>query len=681
MSIHVANVGGAYKEILIALKGGLNTASDPSIIDTDQLVQAAGIEYRPPRVGVFATPGRSQFGTFSATAGSTKTHALCYTQFDGTIYAAYSATAVPASGGYLIALSGSSAFYASSSSSPTWSKLASGFSVASSTSFGDSVSYNNELFIWNGGEVPKVWRVAQASQLPATFLEPHGMIAVTASAAVAATAVGGASIPAGSYQVWFTELYSVDSALGTFRESSYNGNPSDITLSATGLGISVTFPATVNSPVDNHITYCGIAGQKYPFGYRQLSNGVGAANVTITALATGGAGNLVGPLFPYPIVGPIGGVPVSSNDRPPKTLTARIFEDSIVAIDADNRQLLRYSLIDDVHYFPSINYIPFETPWADHLVALQNCNNSLLVFGEFYGFRVDYLPRHTDSEDIESARGRSKTKFIEGHGAVSPRGVGAFSLPTGGEIALFVCRDGIHLTDGEAIEDATKHIDWATTVSVSDLPRCVLKNNPKRFRIEFYYLDQSSNPKRLDLYYHPDFLRPGKVLPIPTILGPTPVPGLAPAIGILSSDWQMWNGSETTPATVWLEATGTTDNAALENADGRITHNWQTRDFYFAGMDGEYELYKVYTHQSQTTASGSYTITAEGRTDDIGITFIATSTVNQNLSGGQQHPALHSRAQRFSVRGEKSDGGAWQELNYLVFVVKGAQELQSASKP
>src|SRR6185369_13043224 len=128
------------------------------------------------------------------------------------------------------------------------------------------------------------------------------------------------------------------------------------------------------------------------------------------------------------------------------------------------------------------------------------------------------------------------------------------------------------------------------------------------------------------------------------------------------------------------EATGSSDGAGIENADGRITRSWKTKNFYLAGMNGEWELYKAYTHQSQTTASGTYVVTSEGRTDDMTSTFYATSTVDQSKTGAQSHPAFHNagRYQRFSMRGEKTDGGTWQELNYIVFVAKGASELQTA---
>ena len=49
-----------YRELLVALTGGLNTAQDPSEIDNDQLAEAIGMEYRPPLIGLFAVPGRSR---------------------------------------------------------------------------------------------------------------------------------------------------------------------------------------------------------------------------------------------------------------------------------------------------------------------------------------------------------------------------------------------------------------------------------------------------------------------------------------------------------------------------------------------------------------------------------------------------------------------------------------------
>jgi hypothetical protein len=117
----------------------------------------------------------------------------------------------------------------------------------------------------------------------------------------------------------------------------------------------------------------------------------------------------------------------------------------------------------------------------------------------------------------------------------------------------------------------------------------------------------------------------------------------------------------------------------LVDASGTINKRWRTKDFYLAGVHGEFELYRAYTSQSQLTASGSYTVTGQFRTDDMSSTgFIVTGTLDQSLKNAQPHPFFHNRTQVFSMRGAKDDGGAWQELNYLVFVVKGAEELQSA---
>ena len=69
-----------YRELLVALVGGLNTSADPAEIENDELAEATGMEYRPPNVGLFNTAGRTSFGTW--TAGGERMHGLVYAQFE-----------------------------------------------------------------------------------------------------------------------------------------------------------------------------------------------------------------------------------------------------------------------------------------------------------------------------------------------------------------------------------------------------------------------------------------------------------------------------------------------------------------------------------------------------------------------------------------------------------------------
>lgn len=665
-----------YKELLYVLRGGCNTALDPSIIGEDQLQESIGMEYRPPRMGLFAVGGRTRAD--SGTILGNRTFGLVWSSWDN-------APAV----GYLVAFASPSATAfgymgsAESDGDVVFSPLSVQFLntgthlwSASATAFADGCHYQNHWFYFNG--------VNRNLSLPSSVVtgfgaggawRAHGLIDVTATAFTNVTGAGGPStLQAGAYDVWYSEI-SLSSVLldGTAAKSGYSGTPQQVTLSASGLVIEITMPPTfpTNKGTILASVWASLPGGSFPNGFligsgALLSPGsiIYCTSQTLTE--------------PYEVAAPVGGVPVSAWHEPPRAYSMRVFKDSLVCIDAEDRQFLRYSLPADPYNFPSINYIPVgETPWQDTLNAIENCGEVLLAFSTFYGFRVNYLPRHTDSEDIAVGRGDCYDRFSVGHGCVSPRGVAAVPLPGGAEVCLFVCRDGIHITDGERVGYLNEDFDWSV-VALGSLTRCILKNNPKRHRVEFYYIDTSGNYQRADFYYHPSFIRKGpEGLPKLPWLGPTRVPGLAAALGTFSNDWQMWSGDDSNPR-VWIEATGIVDNAQLVDGSGTIQKRWRTKNYYLAGVHGDFELYKPYTHQAQITASGTYPITLLGTTDEQGNTFSATSTVDQSLKGAQPHPALHNRLQHFSLRGVKDDGGTWQELNYLVFVVKGAQELHSA---
>jgi hypothetical protein len=67
--------------------------------------------------------------------------------------------------------------------------------------------------------------------------------------------------------------------------------------------------------------------------------------------------------------------------------------------------------------------------------------------------------------------------------------------------------------------------------------------------------------------------------------------------------------------------------------------------------------------------------TADCRIDYDANDYTATSTFDQSKKNAQPHFDLQNRAQAFSLRGVKDDGGTWQELNYIVLVTKGASKL------
>src|SRR2546428_2801318 len=661
---------------MVALTGGLNTRNTPPRIDPDQLQEATGMEYRPPRSGLFATAGRSRADYGATAIGGSRINGLTMVTYDN------------APGGpYAIAFTGASSWVGSAEADGRiqFAHLVTGNNennrFSGTTAIADVVHYGNNFFAWNGADANL--SIAGASINGNRIWQQHGMIAVTASGSAIATGVSS-TLAAATYDLWYTEVNS-----GTNTESAYTGTPTSITLSASGLAIEFTLPSsglptntqTGSATVFGNL-YCTIAGQKYPFGYVNIAqiNIANGTTFTITAENTStNAFTNAGEVYQaYPIYSPPGGVAVSRNGQPPTAYDMTVFQDSLVCIDADDRQLLKYSMPDFPHLWPATQFIPFETDWQDDLNAIIVVNNALLVFHSFYGFRVDDLPRATDGDDFAVARSRAKEPFAWGHGCIGQKGKAKFNIFGSGELCLFVCRDGIHITDGFKMDYASLDLDWVNTVDIPSLNLATLLNNPKFHRIEFRYADKADNTKwkRLDFYYHPMMLRPSRTSGFPRlpILGPYDVPGPVAALNELNGDWQVWAGHKTA-SSIWIEGTGTSDGANLVDGSGTINKRWKTKNFYPFGQGAEADIVNVFTQQSETTASGSYTLTGLGRLDDERISTTVTGTIDQSLVGSQPHPDLHQRSQMFNVRGAKDDGGAWQELNYLILVVDKAGKL------
>lgn len=682
-----------YKELLVALTGGLNTAADPAELDNSELTESTGMEYRPPNVGLFNTLGRTRFDSGGTLAG---------TNVYGLIYCGFDTTATSIQGPRLIAFNDISAFGATITDSNQFTRI--GAPLLQFSSIGDFAKgchYSNDWFFWNGKNYS--WRLqgyedGQNTIDARTEASYHGGFAVTsASFNVVATAFTGASNTIGTFDCWMTEYFEDSTAVGgnytlretPYLESAFDGTVRSVTLSATNMGFQWTYPAAINSGWTFRC-YSSLAGGKYPFGYALGGSVSGNTDVALddaggTVTTNSTATHLVPResvqigFEPYAVVQSPDGVAVPANGHPPKPWDMAVFQDSLCAIDVDDRRVVKYSLPDAPHYFPSTYFVPFSTDQQDDLTALVTCNNALLVFASRYGFRMDDLPRASDGDEIFAGRSRAKEPFSREHGCVGPRGTAVFNIFGSGELCMFVCRDGIHITDGFKTDYASENLDWAATVDLASLSKATLLNNPKKHRVEFYYADATTTTswKRLDFYYYPTLLKQrAGAFPKLVVLGPTDVPGPAATVGIFSNDWRVWTGHDAA-GSVWNESTGTDDGANLVDSGGTINKSWKTKTFYPGGFNAEYELLNVYTHQSQSTASGSYTITGTFGVDDEQSPFTATATVTQSNKGAMPHPDLLNRSQWFNLRGAKNDDGAWQELNSITFIVQKPGRVES----
>src|SRR2546428_17008 len=194
---------------MVALTGGLNTSNNPSSIDPDQLQEATGMEYRPPRSGLFATAGRSR-ADYGAAIGGSRINGLTMVTYDS------------APGGpYAIAFTGASSWVGSAEADGRiqFAPLATGSNqnnrFSGTTAIADVVHYGNGFFAWNGADANLFIPGARIGGLGNRIWAQHGMIAVTASGSAIATGVSS-TLAAAAYDVWYTEGNSV-----TNTESAY----------------------------------------------------------------------------------------------------------------------------------------------------------------------------------------------------------------------------------------------------------------------------------------------------------------------------------------------------------------------------------------------------------------------------------------------------------------------------
>jgi len=672
------NIKYITDDVYVYLRGGLQNVLSPAEADDTQFVQAEGAEYRPPHLGVFAVGGRVDMGpdaVFSPTGGVSVfggnfIHGISWLTFEG--------TGEP-DDGYLVVYSAGSAYWTRAveidgAFSPKWNNMNGPtnswlrFGNDESTGFAGATHYNNKWYFWNGITKNVVGPFVPPTVSSMEFKEEHGVPAVTASGFAEPVYGGVAGIEAGVYQMWHINAIGFEPDGLTNKQGAYHSvDAVEVTLTASG-DIKYSFnaaPPSLNPNFDGFYVFSSVAGGKYPYGFSVQENGYDydlATSVTITGLDV---------VHGYHITAPLGGVPVSTDGEPPIAYAMRVFQDSLVMIDAESRFNVKYTVPDTPHSVPSTYYIPFNLDLGDKLTALETINEVLLVFSRFYGFRVPNLPYAEDPEAVLTARSRFKSPFSRWQGCTGPMAVAAFSVYGEGELAMFASINGVHVTDGFKSEYSSNSLDWDLIVDKTELWRANMVNNPRRHRIELYVINLDGDVVRYDFYYHPKLLmaNPGGAFPAFPVLGPTKVPGLAAAVSTLRGEYQVWNG-RIDENRIFQEGTGVVDNALLQDATGSIVKNWKTKNFYLGGPDRSVIMNTLYLHQSEVTAQHTPTVKMnylnDGGTNPI---FTATGTWDMSKSRYQSLNGLYARSQGFNMEIVSTDASAWAELDYAVFVV------------
>lgn len=616
---------------VIRLDRGVVSSRDPSVLGEGELVTGGNIEYAAASPSVTPMPGRTSFGTPTVAPVG-----LYYADFDG---------ADP-----LVVARGTSTWEkATAGETGTFSTMNTGLTTAT---YGDGCHYLNQHFLYDGVAANKVLKSAGT-----TFA--HGLTQATASA-VAATGAGSGLTAGSTYKLWWTPYDSTNAIEGTFSiAASATISSVSIHASSGNNQIVVTSPTTPDSNADQYYVYASVAAGAYPVGYRYGPTTFGSSTTISTEPGTAPSNTA----YDYVTVG---GIVYGRNGQPALADAMDVFEDSIVLVDSTDKQKIRYSVSDLPHYFPAPYYIGFETAFQDVVTAIKASGNVLLVFLKTQVWRVDFLPRASDSE---FERGRVKEIVSNWHGCLSPRGPAAFEIYGGQQLVAFPSYAGWMVTDGYRTDTLTDDLDWAGTVSQTALSTAITKNNPNKFRLELFFNDGSSRNKCLHAYYHPSKIKEGGTFGKYTITGPHDVPGYAACQGFLTTDEFVIYTADGTA--VYLENRANTDAASLSGSS-TITGRIATPRFYWSGVAGEFRVERLFAHHPSGT--GSITVTPTIYRDaDRDAQDLTSQTLSLSDSGATPIE-INSTVQDFQVT--VTGSGDWGALNYLAAEISNYGRLE-----
>lgn len=322
---------------------------------------------------------------------------------------------------------------------------------------------------------------------------------------------------------------------------------------------------------------------------------------------------ILGKAFPVTVLS-IGGVTsvIGSHGPPPVATTGDIFDDQMCVNDVTDKSIIRFSIPGEVEYYPFLYFVPFETKHTDEVTNIARVGNVNLVGLKNNIYRVNYLPRDTDSE---FDRGRCYEPLAEGQGIVGTQAAANLTLPGGEVVRAFASYSGINVTNGFKIETWSDDIDWSALVSTPEnasgtdyLQNCILVDYPVVYQLWFFYTPVSgtTNTKALVFHYHPIHIKEnGK----PKITGPiTSIAGAA-TIGKVSNMPVLLTGGDTGAASgfVFVQDRGYVDNetTGAPNMSGFAA---RTRELYLAGFGHSYTVNTSYVrHRADTTSTVTVT--------------------------------------------------------------------------
>ena len=553
--------------IPIFVNGGLVTSKDASLLAQGELTVANDAEYRPNDPGIWKMGGRSALMS-SAEASSI-----------------YGGVLLPFESSALYVLGVGTTLRQASATAITgmsFSNLVTGLTGGTSL---DAVHWNSKYYLLNG--VDRNREVASDGTVVI-----HGMLDNTVSPSVGSTGSGtGFTLTSGATVVYWVEE-RVKSGTTVLKRSGETGSYT-VTLTGTGALVKpvVTRPAVVNSDATHWALFGTATNVTFPTGFE--IGEVAIATATIEDTRTG-----TDPAAPsgsaYEVVSvDIAGTTqnVAKHGQAPISSTGDLFEDCLCLDDSTDHSLIKFSFYNEPHAVPAINVIKMATKERDYVTLIRRLGQILIVGMKESLWHVNSLPQ---AEDAAFQPGRMSDQIEGAHGVVGPMAADLFSFGQGVRLA-YVSTYGVHVTDGYTWDDLMDDIDFASLVNISRLPYSILRNNPAKYRLEFYFTPSggTANTRVMYLHYHPSHAKTGIGGGFRAkITGPNQCEASAAFGGRISNVFYQFTAAS--DFKVYVEGQGNTDASPA----GGIDFSVRTGDKYFPGQGGMSRITSIGAHHN-----------------------------------------------------------------------------------
>lgn len=609
-----------------AVDKGAATGIDVSQVRPGELQEAEGVVYTPGDPAAKKIGGRT---VFASSGTSTAINGIHFVDFD-------SATD-------RLLVQTNSNLYSSTIAGASFASIRSG--LTASAIHLDGTKFADEKFMCNGLDTN--WVVKNDNT---TFR--HGLTAISTPPT---NANGGSGIT-GTFIYWVTEYDQTNDV-----ESAVSATGATLSVTVTDDTVTITKPATVNSSATHWRLYRTKDLGSFPIGWRVATTAIGT---TTFADSTSDASLVL--LTPYPIV-TLNGASEGRNHPAPVFRSLTTFEGSLVGVSTGRS--LYWSETGVPHYFPISYDMPFRPHYGGTTRCVRTVGPAIVVFFDNEAFRVNFLPKELDSTFDTGVSNERLCNF----GTPSQNGAVTFGGWGGFQMCFFASRQGPMLTDGKAVDRAVRAIDWANTVDLANLDRCVAMDNPDKWRVELYVPTSDTTLwRRLDFYYDPYRITGEGGFPELVWTGPHRVPG--PGVYVtVSGAHRVYTGSRTTSGTVYREDDGTEDTADLVDAGGTVNFKLRTGRIYPAGINGETTAKRVRVHK-QSAGTGTYSVTVTAQRETTG-TVAKTVTVDATAADSTSM-GLSLNGTGFDVRVQRNDTAAMPAINTVALDVDDVSALE-----